>query len=230
MSADGLVELLVSDAYGVDPPERQYAPGRLARTEARFITAAVDAYCPGNNGKVASLMADPTPGSHVSMHRGAPARDVINVPTAWQQPTDNRAARLPHAIEVSISASSHSRNDPAGHAAAGPALASRTTAVPAGDLTQPDPPQIPAPAPPAAHIQPPHPPMASPPRPQQPPPPPQALPPPPPQQPPPPAVGPQPGSGAGSSGDGSTGGNDGGGPAEQSPPPDRSPGFVTLAP
>src|SRR6185312_2392599 len=103
MSADGLVDLLVNDAYGIDPPERQYASGGLARTEARFITAAVEAYCPRNQGKTASLVVDPTPGSDVSTHRGAPdvhnaldvgsdlrntapALDVTNVPSAWQQP------------------------------------------------------------------------------------------------------------------------------------------------
>lgn len=242
MSADGLVDLLVKDAYGIDPPERQYAPGRLARTQARFITAAVEAYCPQNQGKTASLVGDPTPGSDVSTHRRADthsavnvgsdlqdpaaALDVINVPSAWQQPPVHRAMRLPHAIGDGIAA----------HRLV---LASLTAAVPTGDLSQPDPPQIPAPAPPTAHVQTPHPPMAAPHRPQQPAPPPPQRPPPPvpqqpppaaPQQPPPPAVGPQPGGAAGSGGDGSTGGNDGGGPAEQPPPLDTSPGFVRLAP
>lgn len=244
MSADGLVDLLVNDAYGIDPPEREYAPGRLARTEARFITAAVEAYCPRNQGMIASLMTDPAPGSNVSTHGGdpdthnavnfgscppdpAPAPEVINVPASWQQRTNTRAVRLPHAINGSILAAGPSGNHRSVHGTGGPVLASLTAPVPTRDLTQPDPPQIPPPAPPAAHIRTPHPPMGAP-RPQQPPPP-QRPPPPPEQQPPPPAVGPQPGGGAGSGGGGGSG--DGGGrPAEPSPAPDRSPGFVRLAP
>lgn len=219
MSADGLVDLLVRDAYGIDPPERDYAPGRLARTEARFITASVEAYCPWNQSKTTALVVDPTPGSDVSMHRSvpdvhhalnvgsdlrtaAPALDVTNVPSTWQQPTRGSLT------------------------APGLALASLNVAPPTGDLTEQDPPPIPAPPPPAAHIRAPNPPMAAPPRPEQPLPP-QQPPPPAPQQP--PAVGPQPGGANGSGGDGGNGGG-GGGPAEQSPPLDRSPGFVRLAP
>ncbi|OBH05662.1 MULTISPECIES: DUF732 domain-containing protein [unclassified Mycobacterium] len=58
MSASGLVDAMVDNAFGIDPSERQYAPGRLARTEARFITAAVGAYCPHNQGKIASIRAN----------------------------------------------------------------------------------------------------------------------------------------------------------------------------
>jgi hypothetical protein len=56
MPADAVVDALVNYAYSVDPAERLYAPGRLARTEARFVTAAVGAYCPGDQSKVALIM------------------------------------------------------------------------------------------------------------------------------------------------------------------------------
>ncbi|OBK45506.1 DUF732 domain-containing protein [Mycobacterium sp. 1081908.1] len=60
MSAAGLVDAMVNNAVGIDPGERDYTPGRLARTEARFITAAVGAYCPYDRGKIASLRTNPT--------------------------------------------------------------------------------------------------------------------------------------------------------------------------
>jgi Protein of unknown function (DUF732) len=50
MSADALVDALVNNANSVTPGAD---PGRLARTEARFLTAAVEAYCPNDQGKVA---------------------------------------------------------------------------------------------------------------------------------------------------------------------------------
>jgi hypothetical protein len=54
---DAVVDAMVNYAYGVDQADR----GRLARTEARFITAAVEAYCPYDQGKIASIMANPAP-------------------------------------------------------------------------------------------------------------------------------------------------------------------------
>lgn len=50
MSADALVDELVSNANAVTPGAD---PARLARTEARFLAAAVEAYCPNNQGRVA---------------------------------------------------------------------------------------------------------------------------------------------------------------------------------
>lgn len=183
MPAAGLVDAMVNNAFGIDPAEREYAPGRLARTEARFITAAVGAYCPYNRGKIASIRTNRT---------------------GWE------------------------------------ASWRRIVVVPAGEITDPNPPQIPTP-PPAAQIQAPRQPVAAPTPPKRPPPPAQKPPPPPqqvaqppPQEPPPPAVGPQPGgaSGGGGGGSGGGGGNGGGntggrGGAVQ---PDPSPGFVRLAP
>lgn len=187
MPAAGLVDAMVNNAFGIDPAEREYAPGRLARTEARFITAAVGAYCPHNQGKIASIRANRT---------------------GW-----NGSAR-------------------------------RIVVVPSGEITDPNPPQIPTP-PPAAQIQAPRQPVVPPPpkqapspaqKPppptQKPPPPPQQVAAPPPQEPPPPAVGPQPGGavggGGGNSGGGTGGGNAGG--SGGAGPRDPSPGFVRLAP
>ncbi|OBG30619.1 DUF732 domain-containing protein [Mycobacterium sp. E3198] len=180
MPAAGLVDAMVNNAFGIDPAEREYAPGRLARTEARFITAAVGAYCPHNQGKIASIRANRT---------------------GWNGP------------------------------------ARRIVVVPSGEITDPDPPQIPTP-PPAAQIQAPRQPVAAPPPPkrppppaQKPPPPPQQVPEPPPQRAEPPAAGPEPGGAAGGGG-GASGGNGGGdaGSGGGAVRPDPSPGFVRLAP
>jgi Protein of unknown function (DUF732) len=58
MSADAVVDAMVNFAYSVNPADRD----RLARTEARFIIAAVEAYCPNDQGKIASIIiANPVP-------------------------------------------------------------------------------------------------------------------------------------------------------------------------
>ncbi|WP_066914279.1 DUF732 domain-containing protein [Mycobacterium interjectum] len=155
MPAAGLVDAMVNNAFGIDPAEREYAPGRLARTEARFITAAVGAYCPQDQGKIASIRTNRTGWN------GSTRSDV-------REPRQARLATL-------------------------------IGSLPSGEITDPEPPQIPATPPPAAQIRTPRQPVAAPPRPKQPPPPAQKPPPPPqqaaepPQEPPPPAVGPQPG-------------------------------------
>jgi hypothetical protein len=186
ISVDALVDTMVNNAYSIDPTYRLYDRGRLARTEARFITAAVGAYCPYDQGKIASVITNPAgwkePTHRVAAYmqnavnsandlRAASALDMINVPSPWQQ-SDAHGTVPAWLIE----------------------------AIPSGDLTQPNPPEIPPPPPPTAQIQTPPRPIAAPPRPKQPPPPAQ-KPPPPPQQPPPPpqqveppAVGSQPGA------------------------------------
>jgi uncharacterized membrane protein YgcG len=197
MPAGGLVDAMVNNAFGIDPAEREYAPGRLARTEARFITAAVGAYCPYDQGKIASIRANRTGWN------GSTRSDVRK---SWQV-----------------------------------RLTSLIGAVPSGEITDPDPPQIPTTPPPAAQIRTPPRPVAAPPPPkrppppvQKPPPPPQQVTQPPPQEPPPPAVGPQPGGAAGGGGgaSGGGGGNGGGNPGGNggAVQPDPSPGFVRLAP
>lgn len=219
MSATGLVDKMVNDAYGVDPPERLYAPGRLARTEARFITAAVEVYCPYDQGKIASIEAISAAGWNVPTHRVIPyTHDAVN--SAGELP------KLPSTWDTS--ALSAPRQQPA---STGIAFASLIGAVPSGEINEPTPPQLPTPSPPGAHLRTAPRPVATPPRPKH-------LPPPP-QQPPPPAVGPQPGdaAGGGGIGGGGTGGGTGGGgsgggghPVEPAPAPPMPPGFVTLAP
>ncbi|PJE14122.1 DUF732 domain-containing protein [Mycobacterium sp.] len=49
MSADALVAALVDNANNVTPGAD---PGRLLRTESRFLDAAVEAYCPDYRGRV----------------------------------------------------------------------------------------------------------------------------------------------------------------------------------
>lgn len=174
MSATGLVDKMVNDAYGVDPPERLYAPGRLARTEARFITAAVEVYCPYDQGKIASIEAISAAGWNVPTHRVIPyTHDAVN--SAGELP------KLPSTWDTS--ALSAPRQQPA---STGIAFASLIGAVPSGEINEPTPPQLPTPSPPGAHLRTAPRPVATPPRPKH-------LPPPP-QQPPPPAVGPQPGT------------------------------------
>jgi Protein of unknown function (DUF732) len=251
MPAADLVDTMVNDAYGIDPSERLYAPGRLARTEARFITAAVGAYCPYDQSKIASIMAnsaagwnEPTqrvaPSPHNAVNSGGdlreppPALGMINMRAPRQEPMGTGAVRMPHLMDGGALVAGRSGGDRSDFDAHGTAPASLIGAVPSGEITDPNPPQPPAPPPPAAHIQTAPKPIAAPPRPNQPPPPPQ-QPPPPPQQPPPPVVAPQPGGEAGSgggggNGGGSTGGSGGGRPVEPSPEPPMPPGFVTLAP
>jgi hypothetical protein len=76
MPAAGLVDAMVNNAVGIDPSERNFDPGRLARTEARFITAAVGAYCPYDRGKLASIKANAA-GWHES--------GMIGTPAGWHQ-------------------------------------------------------------------------------------------------------------------------------------------------
>jgi uncharacterized membrane protein YgcG len=232
MSVDYLVGAMVNYAYNADPHERGYPPGRLARTEARFITAAVEAYCPRDRGKIASGMANPAPGSTQLTRRGAaythnsvnsdndlrepPPLDMIIMPAPWREPTGSGRARPPHSMDGSVVVAGRYGHHRSEYDAPGTLLASLLGAAPSGEIA---PPPIPAPPPPTAQTltpprpiairqppkQPPPPPKRPPPPPKQPPPPPK-QPPPPPKQVEPPAVGPQPGGAAGSGGGGITGG------------------------
>jgi hypothetical protein len=211
---DDIVDAMRNDAYNIDPVVRRH-PVRVTSTVTRFITAAVGAYCPYDQSKIASMAANPMRGSSESTH-----------PVA---------AYWPNVFNSGV-------------------LASLIRAVPSGEITPPNPPQIPAPPPPTAQVQTPQRTNAAPPAPQQPPPTPQRPPPlpqdppPPAQEPPsppeqapapqqpqsppqqaePPAAAPQPG-GAPDGGSGSSGGGNGrGDPAE--PSPSMPPGFVRLAP
>src|ERR1700758_3556608 len=91
-SANAVVDALVNYAYSVDQIDR----GRLARTETRFVRAAVGAYCPYDQGKIASIMANLAPGSNGPTHRvAAYMHNAVNsgsdlrepLLAAWQEPT-----------------------------------------------------------------------------------------------------------------------------------------------
>jgi Protein of unknown function (DUF732) len=168
MPVDAVVGDMRKNAF-TDPGGQQYAPRRIATTINRFIAAAVEAYCPGDQSKIASIMADRAPGSNAPMDSVA-----AYTPAAWQEPSGSPVVRLRFAPLIG--------------------------AVPSGEMT-PDPPQIPAPPPPAQILTPPKA-IAAPPAPKQSLPAPQQSPPPAPQAGPPapeagpPAVAPEPGPAA----------------------------------
>ena len=242
MTVGTLVDDMRNNSFTA-PGDTQFPARRITSTITRFITAAVEAYCPEDQSKIASIMANPAPGSTEPTHRVAayrhkavnsgsdlreppPALDMINMPAAWQEPTGTAAVRLPHLMGGGVFVPGRYGGNRSDCDAHGSVLASLIGAAPSGDIT-PNPPQIPAPPPPTAQMLTPPRPIVAPPPPKQ--------PPPPPQQVEPPAVGPQPGGATGSGGGGSTGGNGGGGtggdgPPEPSPTPPMPPGLVRLAP
>ncbi|WP_406815169.1 DUF732 domain-containing protein [Mycobacterium sp. M23085] len=258
-SGNAVVDAMVQFAYSQDPAERNYDPGRLARTEARFVTASVGAYCPYDRGKIASLIANPasawnvpTPPGDAHAHNAVSSAGAeLESPTAsttfttrahWQESTGAGAVRLPSSMDGDAWGMARTFGDGAGFRGRGAALGSRIGAVPSGEVNRPNPPQLPAPPPPVAHLQTPPEPIAAPPRPQR-------VPPPPQHSPPLPKVAPQPGAAPGDAGGGSTGGDlpaapppappvasppppPPAPPAPPAPPPTRpmAPGFVRLAP
>ncbi|WP_374022895.1 DUF732 domain-containing protein [Mycobacterium sp. HNNTM2301] len=72
MPVDGVVNDMRERAFKANSPDGQYPADRVHRTIARFISAAVEAYCPNNEPKIASLqgVANILPGS------GGPAQRV----------------------------------------------------------------------------------------------------------------------------------------------------------
>ncbi len=55
MSAGDLVELIRNNGYNENPLTRLNPPDRITRTITQFITASVEAYCPYDRGKIASI-------------------------------------------------------------------------------------------------------------------------------------------------------------------------------
>jgi len=220
---------LNNDAYGMNPDLREQSD-RLSATMSRFIAAAVEVYCPGDQSKIASLAAGRT------WRTTGPAH--LFVVANYRPSADIHGAMLGSPVDT---------------VATGDASQPKPPKIP-----PPQAPKAKIPRPPVAATKPP--PRQQPPPPQQPPPlppqappeqlpPPQQLPPPPPEQPPPspeqlptppqdlPAPGgPQSGSATGGSGPGSGGGDNGGGgadngrPAEPPPAPPRPPGMIQLVP
>jgi hypothetical protein len=197
-SASTVVDALTNFASRNDPSQDI---GRYHRTEVRFLRAAVGAYCPYDQGKIASIMANPVPGSNEPTHRVAaythdavnsgsglreppPVQDMIDLP-AWQEPTGTGAVRLSHVMDGRVFVAGRCGDDRSDCDAHGTVLASLIGAIPGG-VPPPNPPQIPAPPPPTGQTLTPPRPIAAPPSPQQLPPPPSQQVEPPPQQPPPP--------------------------------------------
>jgi Protein of unknown function (DUF732) len=238
MPVDALVDAMRNNAYDQDPRARLF-PHRITRTMTRFITAAVEAYCPYDQSKIASIEANPAPLPNERMYGVAaythtavnsksvlrerlPALGTINMLAAWQEPMGTRGVVMDDGVVV---AGRYGDGRLDCHAR-GTVLASLIGPVPSGETSAPDPSQIPEPPPPTAqNLTPPRPIAAPPPAAKQAPPPPK-QPPPPPEQAEPPAVAPPPGGPPG----GDTGGNGGAGPAEPSPAPPMPPGRVRLAP
>jgi len=203
-SASGLVDSMRNHAYDTDASDaRQYPPDRLTRTFTRFVTAAVEAYCPGDQGKIASIMANRVPVSNESTYRSV---EYTHSGSDLRQ-TASLIAEIPPPNPPQI--------PPPPPPAAEKLIAPQPVAAPPPPKQPPPPPQ-----------QPPPPPKQLPPPPQQPPATPLRQAPPPPRQVMPP--GPQPGGGAGGSGNGGAG-ISGGGPAGVGGG-DDGPGVVKVAP
>ncbi|ORB74871.1 DUF732 domain-containing protein [Mycobacterium scrofulaceum] len=64
MPVDAVVDDMRERAFNANGTGGQYPPDRVMRTIARFISAAVEAYCPNDQPKIAGLqtMANPLPG------------------------------------------------------------------------------------------------------------------------------------------------------------------------
>ncbi|UXA07951.1 DUF732 domain-containing protein [Mycobacterium sp. SMC-2] len=77
MGADAVVDDMRERAFKANPAGGQYPADRVTRTIARFISAAVEAYCPNNQAKVASLeaMANPVPGANT--YKAASSRSEL---------------------------------------------------------------------------------------------------------------------------------------------------------
>ncbi|MEE2853848.1 MAG: DUF732 domain-containing protein [Actinomycetota bacterium] len=87
MPVDGVVDDMKQRAFNANSGGGPYPADRVMRTVARFISAAVEAYCPNNQAKIASIsaMANPVPGSQdPAQHRAADTRYAA---LAWQFPS-----------------------------------------------------------------------------------------------------------------------------------------------
>jgi hypothetical protein len=63
MTVDALVDDMRNNSF-TDPTGQQFPARRITTTITRFITAAVEAYCPDDQSKIASIMENPAPGSN----------------------------------------------------------------------------------------------------------------------------------------------------------------------
>ncbi|WP_343602366.1 DUF732 domain-containing protein [Mycobacterium sp.] len=211
MPADDLVDQMRNRSYQINPIER-LLPDRVTRTVTRFISAAVGAYCPRDQGRIASMSAGLAHGSAAPAGRDLPGAAVVELPfmtdggvvVAGRYPDGGRDRDAHVTVLVPV-----------------------IRVVPSGDIVPTDPPEIPPPPPPQAQIQKPLPAVAAPPAPKQ-------APAPPQQAEPPEVAPPAPGIGGGPDGIDGTGGNGAGGGAggagPEEPEPDPGPGWVRMAP
>jgi hypothetical protein len=178
-SASTVVDALTNFASRNDPSQDI---GRYHRTEVRFLRAAVGAYCPYDQGKIASIMANPVPGSNEPTHRVAgythnavnsgsdirepPGRHMIDLPAAWQEPMGIGAVWLSHLMHGGVFVAGRYGDDRSDYDAHGTVFASLIGAMPGG-VPPPNPPQIPAPPPPTGQTLTPPLPIAAPPPPKQ---------------------------------------------------------------
>lgn len=111
-----IVDGLRNDAYNIDPVMRLY-PVRLTTTMTRFISAAVEIYCPNHHSKMAFAMANFEPGSNEPTHRvAASTRSAVNsgsdlrasvsdmtiMSPGWREPTGAMLASVLGAVRAGI--------------------------------------------------------------------------------------------------------------------------------
>lgn len=174
-SADDIVQAMLNNAYSADPSERQFDTGRLTRTETRFISAAVGAYCPYDQGKIASIAGD--------------AMSVWNDPTYRAAAYTSNAPKSAGAVLISLTGMIPEINPTDPPQIPVPPPSAATLAPPLPIASPPPPKQVPRqqqPQAPPQRVVPPPEASPNPPPPEAPPPPPEAPPPPPPEAPPPP--------------------------------------------
>lgn len=114
MPVNDIVDGLRNDAYNIDPVMRLY-PVRLTTTMTRFISAAVEIYCPNHHSKMAFAMANFEPGSNEPTHRvAASTRSAVNsgsdlrasvsdmtiMSPGWREPTGAMLASVLGAVRA----------------------------------------------------------------------------------------------------------------------------------
>ncbi len=116
MPVNDVVDAMMDNALNVNATAGQTPLDRLTRTFTRFITAAVEAYCPYIQPEIASVMAmamamaNRAPGSydpahwvgaygHHAVNSGRDLRDawdMVDIPAARQELTRTGVVQLPH--------------------------------------------------------------------------------------------------------------------------------------
>lgn len=87
MSVNDLVELIRNNGFNDNPLARFYPQDRITTTIDRFITAAVQAYCPYDAGKIASIAAYVPPARRAGSRVVVLASVVTTLPAGEIPPT-----------------------------------------------------------------------------------------------------------------------------------------------